>query len=87
MEGLIPYVYRMIVQYRSGGVKAPNVVSLWFNESPSASPSMAYMRLPGDSGRYIASDIQFFSPSSLSAPATTSSIQSPFRHSTSCKRS
>ncbi|KAL8526874.1 hypothetical protein ACS0TY_015931 [Phlomoides rotata] len=51
MEGLIPLVYKAIVQYRNGG-------GTWVHESPSAS----YMRLPGDSGRFSTSDIQLFRP-------------------------
>ncbi|KAL3839487.1 hypothetical protein ACJIZ3_024078 [Penstemon smallii] len=46
MEGLIPFVYRAIVQYKSGG-------DAWINESP-------YMRLPGDSGRFSTSDVNLF---------------------------
>lgn len=50
MEGLIPFVYRAIMQYKNG-----NQVGLgsWYCESPSAS----YMRLPGDSGRFQTSDL------------------------------
>ncbi|KAI3474124.1 hypothetical protein Pfo_028912 [Paulownia fortunei] len=55
MEGLIPFVYRAIVQYKNGG---QGVIETWLNESPSAS----YMRLPGDSGRFSTSDIQLFRP-------------------------
>ncbi|XP_030449791.1 uncharacterized protein LOC115672164 [Syzygium oleosum] len=55
MEGLIPFVYRAIVQYRNGN-QGP--LATWFPESPSAS----YMRLPGDSGRFQASDLHFFRP-------------------------
>ncbi|KAJ0962477.1 hypothetical protein J5N97_030305 [Dioscorea zingiberensis] len=88
MEGLIPYVYRMIIQYRRSGGVRHLYGGLWLNESSSSStsPSMAYMRLPGDSGRYMASDIQLFAPSSFSSPATTP-MQSPLRPSTSPKRS
>ncbi|KAG2690643.1 hypothetical protein I3760_09G197300 [Carya illinoinensis] len=85
MEGLIPLVYRAIMQYKYG--KESHLES-WFNDSPSAS----YMRLPGDSGRFQTSDVQLFcssdyrlsassSPSSR-APSTTqiivsSGVQSP----------
>lgn len=50
MEGLIPFVYRAIMQYKNG-----NQVGFgsWYGESPSAS----YMRLPGDSGRFQTSDL------------------------------
>lgn len=59
MEGLIPFVYRAIVQYKSGN-QGP--LTAWLPESPSAS----YMRLPGDSGRFQASDLQFLTTSSSS---------------------
>lgn len=49
MEGLIPLVYKAIVQYRNGG-------AAWLGDTQTA----AYMRLPGDSGRYAAADIQLF---------------------------
>ncbi|PPD71198.1 hypothetical protein GOBAR_DD31924 [Gossypium barbadense] len=55
MEGLIPFVYRAIVQYKNG--KEDHVLATWFNESPSAS----YMRLPtGDSDRFQISDDRIF---------------------------
>ncbi|KAL7136410.1 hypothetical protein ABFS83_10G028700 [Erythranthe nasuta] len=58
MEGLIPFVYRAIVQYKNGG-RQGSVIGTWLNESPSAS----YMRLPaGDSGRFSTSDIQLSRP-------------------------
>ncbi|GLT92594.1 hypothetical protein SLE2022_104250 [Rubroshorea leprosula] len=63
MEGLIPCLYRAIVQYRNGKEGA---LATWFNESPSPS----YMRLPGDSGRFQISD--GFSTSSTSSVTTTS---------------
>ncbi|KAE8661114.1 hypothetical protein F3Y22_tig00116939pilonHSYRG00279 [Hibiscus syriacus] len=51
MEGLIPFVYRAIVQYKNG--KEDHVLASWLNDSPSAS----YTRLPtGDSGRFQISD-------------------------------
>ncbi|KAK6146890.1 hypothetical protein DH2020_017802 [Rehmannia glutinosa] len=59
MEGLIPFVYRAILQYKNGGQGNNNIIeTIWLNESPSAS----YMRLPGDSGRFSASEIQLFRP-------------------------
>ncbi|XVE96927.1 hypothetical protein REPUB_Repub02eG0266200 [Reevesia pubescens] len=52
MEGLIPFVYRAIVEYKNGREDG-HVLATWFNDSPSAS----YMRLPtGDSGRFQISD-------------------------------
>ncbi|CAK8541728.1 unnamed protein product [Lathyrus sativus] len=77
MEGLIPLVYKTIMQYKSGKEDA---IGSWISESPSYS----YMRLPtGDSGRF---QIQTTSSSSnhvsSSSSSTThvivsSSVQSP----------
>ncbi|MQL95314.1 hypothetical protein Taro_027978 [Colocasia esculenta] len=79
MEGLIPFVYRAIVQYRNGG--QPPVGSSWFEYE---STSGVYMRLLGDSSRFQAQEIQLFnsSPSrgTYSAPAPA---QSPLRRSSS----
>ncbi|ONK76892.1 uncharacterized protein A4U43_C02F930 [Asparagus officinalis] len=63
MEGLIPYVYKAIVQYRNGG-GAP-LGGTWFNESPPAS----YIRLPGGSGRFRASEIRQRSALCTSPPS------------------
>ncbi|XP_022743291.1 uncharacterized protein LOC111294291 [Durio zibethinus] len=90
MEGLIPFVYRAIVQYKNG---REGVLETWFNETASAS----YMRLPaGDSGRFQISDKQVFqsdygnfsSPSSMATSSTTqiilsTGVQSPVRRLTS----
>ncbi|KAL0375248.1 UNVERIFIED_CONTAM: hypothetical protein Sradi_3440500 [Sesamum radiatum] len=54
MEGLIPFLYRAIIQYKNG----EGLTGTWASESPSAS----YMRLPGDSGRFSTSDMQLFRP-------------------------
>ncbi|KAL4351476.1 hypothetical protein GQ457_06G006800 [Hibiscus cannabinus] len=69
MEGLIPFVYRAIVQYKNG--KEDHVLATWFNDSPSAS----YMRLPtGDSGRFQTSDERVFDTDNfVSSPMSTSS--------------
>ncbi|EXB36734.1 hypothetical protein L484_016986 [Morus notabilis] len=56
MEGLIPFVYRVIVEYKNGNNRQQNdLLGSWFNESP-------YIRLPtGDSGRFgQASDFSVF---------------------------
>ncbi|KAL3826029.1 hypothetical protein ACJIZ3_022058 [Penstemon smallii] len=84
MEGLIPFVYKAIVQYKNGGQGV--VFGAWINESPSAS----YMRLPGDSGRFSTSDIQLFrpdcgfstssSPPSATKRAVSAGIKSPGHH-------
>ncbi|KDP24562.1 hypothetical protein JCGZ_25126 [Jatropha curcas] len=77
MEGLIPFVYRAIMQHRNG--KEGPLDSWLMSESPSAS----YMRLPGDSGRFQASEIQIFgsdygfsTTSSTSATANMNSSSS-----------
>ncbi|KAL7248392.1 hypothetical protein ACSBR2_003168 [Camellia fascicularis] len=85
MEGLIPFVYRAIMQYKNGG--EGGFMESWLNESPSAS----YMRLPGDSGRFQTSDIQLFRsdycfstttaapPSSTARISVSTAVQSPVR--------
>ncbi|KAG4205118.1 hypothetical protein ERO13_A04G084700v2 [Gossypium hirsutum] len=71
MEGLIPFVYRAIVQYKSG--KEDHVLATWFNESPSAS----YMRLPtGDSDRFQISDDRIFESDNYGKFSTSSSSSS-----------
>ncbi|KAK4342870.1 hypothetical protein RND71_038686 [Anisodus tanguticus] len=52
MEGLIPYLYRAIMDYKN------TTQGAWVNNNDS--PSGSYMRLPGDSGRFENSDIQLF---------------------------
>ncbi|XWS59859.1 hypothetical protein CRYUN_Cryun08bG0158100 [Craigia yunnanensis] len=90
MEGLIPFVYRAIVQYKNG--REGHVLATWFSESPSAS----YMRLPtGDSGRFQISDRQVFqseygnfstsSPSSMATSSTTQIILSTGVQSPVCR--
>ncbi|CAL5389716.1 unnamed protein product [Camellia sinensis] len=87
MEGLIPFVYRAIMQYKNGG--EGGFMESWLNDSPSAS----YMRLPGDSGRFQTSDIQLFRsdycfsttttttapPSSTARISVSTAVQSPVR--------
>ncbi|KAK7339710.1 hypothetical protein VNO77_20391 [Canavalia gladiata] len=78
MEGLIPLVYKTIMQYKSG---KEGPLGSWICESPSYS----YMRLPGDSGRFQTSaSFSAPSPSSNSNPASSatqiivsSTVQSP----------
>ncbi|KAK4377521.1 hypothetical protein RND71_003817 [Anisodus tanguticus] len=65
MEGLIPFVYKAIVEYKNGR-------ATWMPESPSAS----YMRLPGDSGRFETSDIQLFGHAESMFSTTSSSSPS-----------
>lgn len=89
MEGLIPFVYKAIMQYKNG--RQGPIVS-WLCDSPSYS----YMKLPGDSGRFQTSASSLFgseyvlssSSSSSSKPASSttqimfssSSVQSPSCH-------
>ncbi|MBA0601361.1 uncharacterized protein LOC105781011 [Gossypium raimondii] len=71
MEGLIPFVYRAIVQYKNG--KEDHVLATWFNESPSAS----YTRLPtGDSDRFQISDDRIFESDNYRKFSTSSSSSS-----------
>lgn len=46
MEGIIPFVYRIIIQHRSAAAGQSTMADSWFSESPT----LPYMRLPGDSG-------------------------------------
>ncbi|KAK4377520.1 hypothetical protein RND71_003816 [Anisodus tanguticus] len=65
MEGLIPFVYKAIVEYKNGR-------ATWMPESPSAS----YMRLSGDSGRFETFDIQLFGHAEFMFSTTSSSSPS-----------
>jgi len=59
MEGLIPFVYKAIVQYKNG--KERSNIGSWFCDSPSYS----YMKLSaGDSGRFQTFASSSSSPSS-----------------------
>jgi hypothetical protein len=50
MEGLIPFIYRAVAQYRKEG--QVSFGDLFFDEPSPSSPTSCYFRLPGDSGRY-----------------------------------
>ncbi|CAN6576280.1 unnamed protein product [Malus baccata var. baccata] len=81
MEGLIPFVYKAIVEYKNGRHGGGHhVLNSWLCESPSVS----YIRLPsGDSDRFESSDFQLFSgtsPASSAVQMISSGVQSPFRH-------
>ncbi|KAL3536439.1 hypothetical protein ACH5RR_004900 [Cinchona calisaya] len=65
MEGLIPLVYRAIMQYKNGN---QGMIGSWVDESVSA----PYMRLPGDSGRFQMADIQLFRSDCAFSTTTTS---------------
>ncbi|KAJ6968708.1 hypothetical protein NC653_036631 [Populus alba x Populus x berolinensis] len=68
MEGLIPFVYRAIMQFNNGKEAGPL-------------GSSSYMRLPGDSGRFQKSDLRIlesdhgFSNSSTSSNTHSSTTQ------------
>ncbi|KAK9283486.1 hypothetical protein L1049_011732 [Liquidambar formosana] len=64
MEGLIPLIYNAIVQLRSSG--QASMAAPWFHESPTAS----YVQLPGDSGRFQSSEIQFLEADSVLCPSS-----------------
>ncbi|XP_078154437.1 uncharacterized protein LOC144549542 [Carex rostrata] len=80
MEGLIPFVYKAIVQYRNCG--QVSLGSLLFDHEP---PPSYYMRLPGDSGRFQSTEIQLLSspPTTTSTTGSLAPQQSPIRRSTS----
>ncbi|KAI9112216.1 hypothetical protein K1719_016739 [Acacia pycnantha] len=81
MEGLIPFVYRAIVQYRNGKEGA---LGTWLCESPSYS----YVRLGGgDSGRFQTSASALLSDygfsSATAPPPAKSSLSSPSNNNSS----
>ncbi|XP_061348668.1 uncharacterized protein LOC133294036 [Gastrolobium bilobum] len=67
MEGLIPFVYKAIVQFKNG---KEGPIGSWICESPSYS----YMRLPGDSGRFQ-NPASFSASSPSSNPASSAATQ------------
>ncbi|MCD7448319.1 hypothetical protein HAX54_040760 [Datura stramonium] len=81
MEGLIPFVYRAIMDYKNSTRQGGPMTSgspRWMNtDSPLLG---SYMRLPGGSGRFDNSDIQLFgSPDnrfSMNSPSASSSSSS-----------
>ncbi|XP_010683887.2 uncharacterized protein LOC104898496 [Beta vulgaris subsp. vulgaris] len=81
MEGLIPYIYKAIVQHKEGdqGVAHQSWRLIHGSSSSSSSPLSAssYMRLPsGDSGRFQAvSDINIL-PSTTTQVMLSSEIRS-----------
>ncbi|KAJ8899836.1 hypothetical protein K2173_019539 [Erythroxylum novogranatense] len=64
MEGLIPFVYKVVMQYKTG---KEDPFSTWLCESPSPS----YTRLPGDSGRFQAADPRRFGSDYAFIPASS----------------
>ncbi|XWS28789.1 hypothetical protein CRYUN_Cryun25bG0101300 [Craigia yunnanensis] len=76
MEGLIPFIYRVIIQYRTG--EQPTTEGYLFNE-PHPAP---YARLPGDSGGFKlpsenGSSFSMSSPSTSSYLTASKGIRSP----------
>ncbi|RYR72866.1 hypothetical protein Ahy_A02g007097 isoform A [Arachis hypogaea] len=71
MEGLIPFVYKAIMQYKNG---KEGPIGSWLCDSPSYS----YVKLPGDSGRFQTSALSLFSPDH-SQMVGSSGAQSPRR--------
>lgn len=60
MEGLIPFVYKAIMDYKNNRGQITTGSPRWMNnDSPSALLG-SYVRLPGDSGRFENSDLQLF---------------------------
>ncbi|XP_054781664.1 uncharacterized protein LOC129288886 [Prosopis cineraria] len=77
MEGLIPFVYKAIMQYRNGKEGA---IGSWLCESPSYS----YVRLAaGDSGRFQTSASVLLSDYGFSATAPPAKSSSPSNNSSS----
>ena len=76
MEGIIPFVYKAIVQYKNE--KQVPAIRSWLCDSPSTS----YIRLPsGDSGRFQDGSYSAASPSSTTTQILISTgVQSPLRH-------
>ncbi|KAE9618095.1 hypothetical protein Lalb_Chr03g0042511 [Lupinus albus] len=76
MEGIIPFVYKAIMQYKNG--KEGSIVSCICD-----SPSYSYMKLPGDSGRFqtpasfSVSSPSFSPASSATQVLVSSSVHSP----------
>ncbi|XP_015950179.1 uncharacterized protein LOC107475042 [Arachis duranensis] len=66
MEGLIPFVYKAIMQYKNG---KEGPIGSWLCDSPSYS----YVKLPGDSGRFQTSALSLFSPDHRFSPAASPS--------------
>ncbi|CAB4282385.1 unnamed protein product [Prunus armeniaca] len=73
MEGLLPLLYRTILQYRAGEQPAP--AESWYRELPA----VPYIPLPADSTSSNRSGIKFLlSPASaMSPPPSSQLIASP----------
>ncbi|GJN14596.1 hypothetical protein PR202_gb01441 [Eleusine coracana subsp. coracana] len=74
MEGLIPFIYRAVVQYRKEG--QVSFADLFFDEPSPTS----YFHLPGDSGRYQVTVNDLFSHTMVDSGAAGSTTRrSPAR--------
>jgi len=74
MEGLIPFIYRAVVQYRKEG--QVSVGDLLFDEPSPTS----YFRLPGDSGRYqVTAATDLFSRTAADSGSAGAIRRSPAR--------
>ncbi|CAN6332833.1 unnamed protein product [Urochloa humidicola] len=73
MEGLIPFIYRAVVQYKKEG--QVSFTDLLLDEPSSTS----YFRLPGDSGRYQVSASDLFSRTSVDSGSAGAMRRSPAR--------
>ncbi|XP_065853840.1 uncharacterized protein [Euphorbia lathyris] len=79
MEGLIPFVYRTIMQYKN---EKEGPIGSWLNDSPAAS----YIRLPtGDSGRFQTSDMHLFGTDFTSSNSAAQVIVSTGAQSPLCR--
>ncbi|CAL4901100.1 unnamed protein product [Urochloa decumbens] len=74
MEGLIPFIYRAVVQFKKEG--QVSFTDLLFDE-PSSPTS--YFRLPGDSGRYQVSASDLFSRTAVDSGSAGAMRRSPVR--------
>ncbi|XP_057437113.1 uncharacterized protein LOC130729385 [Lotus japonicus] len=81
MEGLIPFVYKSIMQYKND---KEGPLGSWICEPPS----YTYMKLPGDSDRFQApasfsASLPSFNPASSATPTqiiVSSGVQSPHQN-------
>ncbi|GLJ25877.1 hypothetical protein SUGI_0496010 [Cryptomeria japonica] len=73
MEGLLPYIYRAIVQHREIGGQENGLPLASPGESQRILLDSAYMRLPGDSGRFSS---ELMAEAILSSHNTKSNIPS-----------
>ncbi|KAJ4718694.1 Legume-specific protein [Melia azedarach] len=77
MEGIIPFIYRVFIQYRAAAAAAqPRMADSWFCESPP----FPYIRLPGDSGYFMPQpEPAISSPSSSSRSVSSTGCLSTLR--------